>query len=738
MKYKFNPLTWEFNLVPDSGTLKQKLNWLTGNFNLTKDASKYKQIYNVIEGEFNLYPATTQVIVHWVWSIQLTNAVENWLLSLKAFGWTEQRIKNLFDKDDSTMLFSGFINNAAVWETSKLIAYGGGDKTIIIKVNPNTTYTVVRATNLGNVYDRIRCASFTELPVNSSQGVILCNYMNATQASATFTTLSDTEYVAINVRNSGTVGDDWTQYIDTFLVYQWTSQTPTPTAPMDIVSNNWVLKPIHQSWLPIWYTLLDYIQSWWSNYIDTWIKLTNEDVVEMQYLQTADKWAIYWEYYNGTANMSTTLYWNITFYFYGYNAWWTATNVWNYDTNVHTVVHNFVDWYIDFDWVRTTFNLPNPNSFTNTLNCPIFWRSNGSSIWYFSKTQLYYFRIRRNWELILDLIPAKDSDNNVWMYDRVSWTLFTESWSWSFTAWNTVADPMTVYADWTTETIWLNLLDLSSVDNWHYYSWTGEYLSVAAARLSNFVSVKAWDTLSITTQVLSWSTLNLRYNFFDTSKQWLSQSTYSLSISEGEHTEVFTVQQDWYFAFSGNYTGAGTILDWNNVVIMDNEKNVTAEMLLKVWNYADEQEILSWNITRMVGIKVFDGTENWKNLSGYFNISKTDLGSNSTVMPSNSHNMICSHFEIKDGTFIDGAGIGGNYVNFKYDSIATVLANWKTWLADQYAAWTPVIIVYPLAEETTESVAGQTMNIPAWNSTIWVVQASLDNLELEATYEQEA
>ena len=92
MKFKLNPLTWEFNLVPDSGTLKQKLNWLTGKFNLTNEANKYKQIYNIIEGEFNLRPVITQIIVHWIWSVQLTNAVENWLLSLKVYWWIDQVI----------------------------------------------------------------------------------------------------------------------------------------------------------------------------------------------------------------------------------------------------------------------------------------------------------------------------------------------------------------------------------------------------------------------------------------------------------------------------------------------------------------------------------------------------------------------------------------------------------------------------------------------------------------------
>ena len=133
--------------------------------------------------------------------------------------------KNLFNKNASYALFNGYLNNVTAGQNTLLNSFNGGDKTIIIKVAPNTTYTVARATNLGSVYDRIRCASFTMLPVDRSTGVMLCNYINATQASATFTTLSDTQYVAINIRNSGTVGDDWTQFVNVFQLEQGSTAT---------------------------------------------------------------------------------------------------------------------------------------------------------------------------------------------------------------------------------------------------------------------------------------------------------------------------------------------------------------------------------------------------------------------------------------------------------------------------------------------------------------------------------
>lgn len=788
MKFKFNPLTWEFNLVPDSGTLKQKLNWLTGEFNLTKDAGKYKQIYNVIEWEFNLRPAVTQVIVHWVWSIQLTNAVENWLLSLKAYGWTEQRNlpseytqleyitlnKSFFDtwitpttdtdyelkftiaQTNTTQWAMWMLNNStptnnfyfmvssankflsALWTsaiTLNDLPTAAADTDYLVKVNWETL------TVNGSV-----ASNFNRWTLEATQTIDLWCRKNSENNWLTWKlyyfkiwqwwTLvahyipckrnSDNVLWYYDIVN-GTFGVLLTQY---WTPVAWNNATPTPAAPMDIVCNNGVLKPIHQSWLPIWYTLLDYIQSWWSNYIDTWIKITNEDVVEMQYLQTADKWAIYWEYYNGTANMSTTLYWNITFYFYAYNAWWTATNVWNYDANVHTVVHNFVDWYIDFDWVRTNFNLPSQNSFINTLNCPIFWRSNGSSIWYFSKTQLYYFRIRRSWTLILDLIPAKDSNNNVWMYDRVSWTLFTESWSWSFVAWNTVSDPMTVYADWITETIWISYLDTSITFTDWLYVWNNWVV------YNNYNNWKATDYMAVAPGTYKLIFTNNHSDYYkrvafytsNTATSWDVIAAFDWRWLTWDQTIEFTVTQNWYVR----------MCLWKTDVFKSLEIPVweaTCETLLKIWDYTDEQEILSWDITRKIGVKVFDWTENVGTSNATFTVAVANRVS--SKLP-----LVCSHFEYSTKTSsqvedLKVISFSSTNIGFRYDACSDTTA-FKTWLADQYNAWTPVIVLYPLNTPTTETVEWQTLSIPEWTSTIGIIEASLDNLELEAVYEQEA
>lgn len=165
----------------------------------------------------------------------------------------------------------------------------------------------------------------------------------------------------------------------------------------------------------------------------------------------------------------------------------------------------------------------------------------------------------------------------------------------------------------------------------------------------------------------------------------------------------------------------------------------TAEMLLKVGNYQDVQEILSGNITRNVGVKVLDGTEedlafNTQYNVAYFYIADKKIGE--TIYTP----LLCSHLR-NNSTPYAAMGYGeisstirDNGINMKVSSDITSLALFKQWLADQYNAGTPVIVVYPIRTPTTEVVAGQTLQVTQGDNTLEITQASIDGLELEAKY----
>lgn len=171
----------------------------------------------------------------------------------------------------------------------------------------------------------------------------------------------------------------------------------------------------------------------------------------------------------------------------------------------------------------------------------------------------------------------------------------------------------------------------------------------------------------------------------------------------------------------------------------------TCENLLSVGDYVDTQEILSGKVKRNVGIKILDGTEGWI-------VATTDIylfGLGDGLKPTESPQRFgipCTHFvgtdqgnsgmpdnSIKQGNFSVFANNGG--VAIKMTSVGNI-TSFKQWLADQYAAGTPVIIVYVLKTETTETVTGQTLQVEAGDNTLEITQASLTGLELEAKYKK--
>ena len=165
----------------------------------------------------------------------------------------------------------------------------------------------------------------------------------------------------------------------------------------------------------------------------------------------------------------------------------------------------------------------------------------------------------------------------------------------------------------------------------------------------------------------------------------------------------------------------------------------TCQPLLSVGTYKDVQNITNGAITRNVGIKVLNGTENWQDHGTYSEIkmlSVTDSYSGSAQAITSTHyvgtsasnaNMPVDSIKLSRPNASDVSGT----IYIKTDSLT--LADFKTFLASQYAAGTPVIVVYPLATPTTESVTGQTLTITQGTNVV-TAEGSVDNLELEISY----
>ena len=177
-----------------------------------------------------------------------------------------------------------------------------------------------------------------------------------------------------------------------------------------------------------------------------------------------------------------------------------------------------------------------------------------------------------------------------------------------------------------------------------------------------------------------------------------------------------------------------------------NGGTATTEMLLKVGNYQDVQSILDGVITRNVGIKVLDGTEDWAFRNQSLSLFYATIADTYFNDSQANHLALSTHFlgvEVNNTNMPDNSCKCASLVGTNSLQVFVKSTNFaapediKSWLASQYAAGTPVIVVYPRATPTTESVAGQALQVTDGDNVLEITQASLDNLELEAEYEKE-
>lgn len=139
-------------------------------------------------------------------------------------------------------------------------------------------------------------------------------------------------------------------------------------------------------------------------------------------------------------------------------------------------------------------------------------------------------------------------------------------------------------------------------------------------------------------------------------------------------------------------------------------------MLLGVGNYKDEAELISGLLTHNVGIKVLDGTEGWREHTAAYStlLEYADINAGDAC--------ICTHYigAIPD-MGISGqpnmsakAGYKNNPPNdirlYIKDSSFATINDFTAFLAAQYANGTPVIVLYPLAEETTEQTTAHSLH----------------------------
>ena len=191
------------------------------------------------------------------------------------------------------------------------------------------------------------------------------------------------------------------------------------------------------------YQKVEYIQSSWTQYIDTWlvVKPASEVQVDMQLTSVAtniryfavetgnDSWVAFVLYLDSNKQIA-----------FANGNWSVLRTGRNWDTSRYTFVANNSSLKIysngtnvytgNAPWTRTTnsannlYLLANDNNWTATL---------------FASAKLYWCKMYEWATLVRDFVPCyRKSDSVIWMYDKVNDTFYTNAGTGTFTKWSDV------------------------------------------------------------------------------------------------------------------------------------------------------------------------------------------------------------------------------------------------------------------------------------------------------------
>lgn len=196
--------------------------------------------------------------------------------------------------------------------------------------------------------------------------------------------------------------------------------------------------------LPSDYQEVEYIQSSWSQYINSWVTLDTNDKMNWldMYMKATHTWD--WNFmwvYNGTTYAAMEVPWwyaNRLRCFIGNSNSYTDRDVLHSDNTTYDEIEYIYSTTLAtfiINW--TTYTQSRSNSY-NTWNRPIyiFWRSNASSYEQLLSMKLKTCYIKIQWTLLRDFVPCyRKSDNTVWLYDLAWKQFYTNIWTWTFTKW---------------------------------------------------------------------------------------------------------------------------------------------------------------------------------------------------------------------------------------------------------------------------------------------------------------
>jgi len=542
--------------------------------------------------------------------------------------------------------------------------------------------------------------------------------------------------------------------------------------------------------LPEEYTEVEYLESSGTQYIKTNLVLNSVATVEMvAKLNTTVSTSpcALWGFMGNMGSGQTFPRWQCSVYNYRWLMDLNATTA-GYplaDTDIHTLKNecfynsnNALAYQSVIDGVEqfaAAQVIDNVEYYTeNTLKVYLFARNNSGGVGNFVEGRIYQFKAIQDGALVCKLIPCKrNSDNVLGMYDTVSQTFLTNAGTGTFTAGSdavpTPDRPIDIVCNNGVLKLSPNLFNKndSDVGNGYISASAGTVLGTSRAHTGYFI-VEPNTTYYVTLPTYQSGSTN-GVAFYDSTRTYVSGISSGSSYGTSAHT--FTVPNNNSIVYARltlteniadtnlneiqiekGSTGTpiipyGTIYTDGTVEqVTDSLGNTaSAEMLLSVGDYKDTQEVLNGNVTRNLKVLVLDGvttgrkiSEVWNSTYKRGNIAVPDFGGGDVAIADS----LCSHFKYNQN--VNGSPTEAGFCTRGADKLilfsflgmsnVTSYQTANAWLAERYNAGTPVIVVYPLATATTESVTAQTLTTQQGSNTLSISQASISNLPISATY----
>ena len=521
--------------------------------------------------------------------------------------------------------------------------------------------------------------------------------------------------------------------------------------------------------LPVGYTQVEYLESTGTQYIDTNF-IPNQDTRIKVKIMTKDISGMANKTVFGSRVSANSKHYSVTMGNGSQNSWWTGYGTSNIGTNSYALRDTLYE--IEKNKNVTILNgsvlaTNESQTFTCSSNLYLFCM-NQSGPTFYSNIELYYCKIWENGVLVRNMIPCKNPSNVVGMYDTVNKVFYTNAGTGTFTAGAeivpTPSKPISIWCNNGELKVSPNLFDKNNLNYIAgYLTVNGNKIESSSKTETYYIECNQNTTYTLQREKVKTSGQVFRFASYPEVPTYNNQFTGMVGgLTDDLTLTITTGANDKYLAFSiGNVLHSDTeyidkvqieqgstatqyrpyrqiYTDGTTETIKDSLNNTaTAENLLSAGIYKDVQEVISGSVTRNVGIKVLNGTEDWQYHS--YGTNSYQLVFNLTARPQDKVITCSTHF--KSYSYIRRTDPATNML-YLHPSAGIILRNstfptvddFKQWLADQYANGTPVIVVYPLATPTTETVTAQPMNIQKGTNIIEVTEASLDDLELEAKY----